>query len=245
MNENGNNGGLEWLSYFCSAFCFIRCRFFFLLKSHLTVLLFCTHSHGYWRTHWGTLLHRRHRSYCSRKQSLTTRRSVLGSTYSFCLLDAFSLSFCPCQVRPSCDCSLSVSSCFGSIAACFHSWRPSSVYSALLPTCCELEAGMIYPGTQPQTESFNFQGNSGISWGASGAEKYSQLRVSQFILQGSYGHETCYFQAWKDTWKQSNPKGFGKAMEIGLMFLRPNVFIVCFVLFFEFYPKGDTRKILY
>lgn len=67
-----------------------------------------------------------------------------------------SLSFCPCQIRPSCDYSLSVSSCFGSITACFHSWWLNSVYSALLPTCCELEAGEIYPGTQlrPQVSTF-------------------------------------------------------------------------------------------
>lgn len=36
------------------------------------------------------------------------------------------------------------------------------MYSALLPTCCELEAGMIYTGTQPQTASFNFQGHSDV-----------------------------------------------------------------------------------
>lgn len=62
------------------------------------------------------------------------------------------------------------------------------MYSALLPTCCELEAGMIYPGIQPQTASFNSQlqqGNSRISWGASGAEKYSWRTVSQFILTQS------------------------------------------------------------
>lgn len=29
------------------------------------------------------------------------------------------------------------------------------MYSAPLPTCCELEAGMIYPGTEPETASFN------------------------------------------------------------------------------------------
>lgn len=71
-------------------------------------------------------------------------------------------SFCPCPARPSCDCSLSLSSCFGRIAARSRSWRPSSVYSPLLPTCCELEAGMIYPGAQPETASFNFQGHSNV-----------------------------------------------------------------------------------
>lgn len=148
-------------------------------------------------------------------------------------------SFCPCQVRPSCDCSLSVSSCFGGIAACFHSWRPSSVYSALLPTCCELEAGMIYPGTQPQTASFNFQGNSRISWGWEIFTTYSFtvhtagfLRSWQLLFPGLGRYLKTIGS--KKFWK--------KVMEIGFIFLRPNVFIV---LFFQFYPKGDNRKILY
>lgn len=28
------------------------------------------------------------------------------------------------------------------------------MYSPLLPACCELEAGMIYPGAQPETATF-------------------------------------------------------------------------------------------
>ena len=114
------------------------------------------------------------------------RKHIKTTVPAFWMHQTVSPSFCPCQVQPSCDCSLSLSSCFGSIAACFHSWRPSSVYSALLPTCRELEARMIYPGTQPETATFSFQGHSNVIQEflgfTSGAEKYSRLTVSHFIL---------------------------------------------------------------